>query len=257
MRLRSDKMIAITANDPVICRSRFLAAIYLPSLCEPPRDEMESTTQLVFGLTEKPMVKVVPPSRRTATATTTEDRLILALSNELMEDGSGLFAQEACDPYLYGIGQSLVCGFRAGRLPPPDYLDGLAPALAEHLSTHYPVRARRRDRHGLTPSRLWRALALVEERFAQSLPVEEIAAAVHLSPFHFARMFRRSTGMSPHAFITRRRLDKAKMMLATTGRPIAEIAREVGYRTQAHFTRVFHSLEGETPRRYRHSQRQP
>ena len=140
---------------------------------------------------------------------------------------------------------------RAGRMPPEPYLGGPAPAIGEHLSSHYPVRARRRERHGLSSTRLWRALALVEERFDQPLAVEEMAEAVHLSPFHFARMFRRSTGMSPHAFVTRRRMEKAKELLATGGQSIAEIARAVGYRTQAHFTRVFHGVEGITPRRYR------
>lgn len=119
-----------------------------------------------------------------------------------------------------------------------------------------PRRTRRRERHGLAPTRLWRALALIEERLGQSLPVEELAKAVHLSPFHFARMFRRSTGMSPHAFITRRRLERAKLLLVATDQPIIEVAREVGYRTQAHFTRVFHAEEGETPRRFRRNHRQ-
>jgi len=130
-----------------------------------------------------------------------------------------------------------------------------SPVIAEHLSNHHPVRARRRDRRGLAPSRMLRALALIEERFAEPLPVEVLAESVHLSPFHFARMFRRSTGMSPHAFITRRRLDKAKMLLGTTDDPIAQIARDVGYRTQAHFTRVFHATEGVTPLRYRRHHR--
>jgi len=246
-------MSDVLSATPVVSRARSLAAIYVPAHCEPPAEELESSAQLVVGADPKPMVRIVPPSRRTRAAMpATQDRVVLALAAELIkEHGAGLYAQEACDPYLFGIGHSIYCGFRAGRQPPPEYLEGLAPAIAEHLSTHYPVRARRRDRHGLAPSRLWRALALIEEKFAEPLPVEDLAEAVHLSPFHFARMFRRSTGMSPHAFITRRRLDKAKLLLATTGEPIAEIARDVGYRTQAHFTRVFHSTEGVTPRRYR------
>ena len=118
-----------------------------------------------------------------------------------------------------------------------------------------PVARRDREKRGLSSSRLARALAFIEERLADPLAVNEIASAVHLSPFHFARMFRRSTNLSPHEFITRQRLERAKQLLAGSEHSMLEVARIVGYRTQAHFTRVFHEGTGTTPRRYRREQR--
>ncbi len=123
------------------------------------------------------------------------------------------------------------------------------------LRHDYPLGRRRRERKGLSQMRLARALALIDERLADPLAVNEIATAVHLSPFHFARMFRRSTDQSPHEYITRRRLERAKELLATSDLSMLDIARTVGYRTQAHFTRVFHEGTGTTPRRYRTAQR--
>jgi AraC family transcriptional regulator len=114
-----------------------------------------------------------------------------------------------------------------------------------------PVRERQRERRGLAPNRLQRALAYIDEHILERIAVEDLAQAVHLSPFHFARMFRRSTGKSPHAYITHVRLERAKELLTTTQMPMREISRVVGYRNQAHFTRVFHALVGTTPRRFR------
>jgi len=127
----------------------------------------------------------------------------------------------------------------------------LAEIRARATRHDYPLGRRRRERKGLSQSRLTRAVALIDERLAEPLAVNEIASAVHLSPFHFARMFRRSTGCSPHEYLTRRRLERAKQLLAGSDLSMLQIAHTVGYRTQAHFTRVFHEGTGTTPRRYR------
>jgi AraC-like DNA-binding protein len=85
----------------------------------------------------------------------------------------------------------------------------------------------------------------------KSFRVRELADAVHMSPYHFARMFKQSTGHPPHLYITWQRMDRAKQLLAQSSLPLAEVATRVGYQTQAHFTGVFHRRVGTTPRAYR------
>jgi AraC family transcriptional regulator len=75
-----------------------------------------------------------------------------------------------------------------------------------------------------------------------------------MSPFHFARLFQRSTGVSPHQFVVRTRIDRALTLLAVRGPSIGEIARAVGFRTPSHFSTVFHRITGTTPRAYRAGQ---
>jgi AraC-like DNA-binding protein len=239
------------ALAPTVVRADYLSVIYLPPGNRTPRDIAEANMQLIVGTQATPTIKVVPPTRR-ALPVAVEDRVVFALPPErICGEKRAIEAQEALDPYLFGIGHALRCGFRVGQVPPTAYLQGLVPQIAQHLRDHYPVRERLRPREGLGPTRLWQALAMIETRFSEPLAVEDIAKEVKLSPFHFARMFRRSTGDSPHAYITRRRIDQAKVLLATTDEPIGKIARAVGYRTQAHFTHVFHDVEGTTPRQFR------
>jgi AraC family transcriptional regulator len=78
-----------------------------------------------------------------------------------------------------------------------------------------------------------------------------LSALVHLSPFHFARLFKRSTGVPPHVFLVRRRIDEARALLATQTAPVAVIARSVGFRTPSHFTTTFRRFTGMTPTAYR------
>lgn len=108
---------------------------------------------------------------------------------------------------------------------------------------------------GLAPHRLQRVLACIETRLAERIQVRELADEIHMSPFHFARMFKLATSHAPHAYITRQRMDRAKDLLAQTQLPLLEVAARVGYQTQAHFTGVFHRYVGTTPRVYRMQQR--
>ena len=103
----------------------------------------------------------------------------------------------------------------------------------------------------LSAERVARVEQLVKERLAQPIHVEDMAAAAGLSPFHFSRMFHAATGKAPHAFVTSKRMEAACDLLANTDLPLAKVAIEVGYRTQAHFTGVFHRHVGVTPRTYR------
>jgi AraC family transcriptional regulator len=109
---------------------------------------------------------------------------------------------------------------------------------------------------GLAPHRLKRVLACIELRLAEPIQVCELAEEVHMSPFHFTRMFKLATGHSPHKFITLKRVERAKEMLAASDLPISAIAAAVGYQTQAHFTGVFSRHAGTTPKVYRVAQRQ-
>jgi AraC family transcriptional regulator len=108
---------------------------------------------------------------------------------------------------------------------------------------------------GLAPHRLRRVLSCIDMRLAEPIQVCELAEEVHMSPFHFTRMFKLATGHSPHKYITLQRVERAKELLATSDMPIAAIAAAVGYQTQAHFTGVFARHAGTTPKVYRVARR--
>lgn len=106
-------------------------------------------------------------------------------------------------------------------------------------------------RRGLPAAKLDQVVTFIEARLGDGLKLHELAATVRMSQFHFARKFRLSTGQSPHAYLTLRRMERAKHLLRETGMPLAQVAREVGYQTQAHFTGVFRRYVGLTPRIFR------
>jgi AraC family transcriptional regulator len=91
----------------------------------------------------------------------------------------------------------------------------------------------------------------MEEHLGESLHIERLASAVHISPFHFARLFKRATGLPPHAYLMRRRIERAKELLSKGGLPLVHVAAHVGFQTQGHFTEVFRRHAGLTPRRFR------
>ena len=109
----------------------------------------------------------------------------------------------------------------------------------------------RGDIGSLPSCRLRRVTEYVEQNLDKDLTLAELAAVVYMSPFHFARLFKCSTGVPPHRFVVRQRLTRARACLATEGQSIAQISRMVGYRTPSHFTTVFRRSLGVTPGAYR------
>jgi AraC family transcriptional regulator len=68
-----------------------------------------------------------------------------------------------------------------------------------------------------------------------------------MSPFHFARLFKRSTGLSPHRFVVQRRIEQARSVSTTQAVAVAEIGRAVGFHAPSHFTSTFRRMTGMTP----------
>jgi AraC family transcriptional regulator len=105
----------------------------------------------------------------------------------------------------------------------------------------------------LPACRLRRVTQYIQENLQRQLRLAELSALVHMSPYHFARLFKRSTGVPPHKFLVRRRIDEARALLEARTVPIAEISRLVGFRTPSHFTTTFRRITGTTPGAYRSS----
>ncbi len=93
----------------------------------------------------------------------------------------------------------------------------------------------------------------IEEHLADEISLSSLARLVQLSPFHFSRAFKDSFGMPPHRYLTSRRIERAKTLLAERKLSVTEIGLGVGFSETSSFTSVFRKLTGETPTEYRRS----
>jgi AraC family transcriptional regulator len=206
-------------------------------------------------------VCVVPPSQPCEVSSAAPaDLMVLSLAREFCEEEAresmGYVSRiselrAAQDPLIRSIGNSMRVGFRVGLPPSPEYLEAISHTLARHLNEKYGSERRPVACRGLSANRLKRVLGTIEARLGESILVADLAAEAHMSPFHFARMFKHTTGQAPHVYITAQRMERAKSLLMEGSLSLAEIARRVGYQTQAHFTGVFHANVGLTPRQFR------
>jgi AraC-like DNA-binding protein len=161
-------------------------------------------------------------------------------------------AYSAADPFVREIGNTLLGDFRAGHIPLAAYLESLAGVLAVHLAAHHcDFQASTPESVGLPRHKLNRVLAFIAENIAEPVHIRDLAAMVHMSLHHFARMFKHAAGMPPHLYITLERIQLAKALLSDTELPLVEVAASVGFQTQGHFTAVFHRYAGITPRAFR------
>jgi AraC family transcriptional regulator len=132
-------------------------------------------------------------------------------------------------------------------------------ALVEQLTVHLLRRyafIRRADelelsRVGLIDRRVRRAVELMHAQLAEDIPLEEMAAAAYLSPFHFARLFKKVIGTSPHAYLAALRLERAQTLLANTDLSVTQVASRVGYTSPSHFAKAFRQAHGLAPRAFR------
>ncbi|MET0594760.1 MAG: helix-turn-helix transcriptional regulator [Polyangiaceae bacterium] len=97
------------------------------------------------------------------------------------------------------------------------------------------------------------AMTSIERSSERALPLADLASAAKLTPFHFLRLFKRETGMTPHRFLLQTRIRRAIPWLRETSRPITEIAYAVGFGDLSNFINTFRREIGCSPRQYRQS----
>lgn len=130
------------------------------------------------------------------------------------------------------------------------YADSLANLLAVQLLREYSsekMPTERRYVNGLTSRKLAHVLDLIESDLSEDLPLKVLAGAAGLSEYHFLRMFKQSTGYTPHQYVINQRIERAKELLQKTDMSITEIAYLLGFSTPAHFTHHFRRKTGVTP----------
>jgi AraC-like DNA-binding protein len=107
------------------------------------------------------------------------------------------------------------------------------------------------SRVGLIDRRIRRSVELMHAQLDQDLSLRALAAASYLSPFHFSRLFKKLTGVTPHNYLAAIRATRAQLLLAESGMSVTEVGSRVGYLSASHFTKAFRLATGTTPREFR------
>jgi len=133
------------------------------------------------------------------------------------------------------------------------YGESLGVAIAAHVVRGYSVAGCRAEdpRGGLPTDELRRIEEYVEENLARNLSLHELSQQLDMNLYFFVRSFKRSTGLPPHQYVLRRRVERAKALLLDPGISIADIALRCGFATQSHLTATFNRLTNLTPGEYR------
>jgi AraC family transcriptional regulator len=161
------------------------------------------------------------------------------------------------DDVMLHLASSLIPAFMRQNEVPRLFADHLFEAIRFHMAVTYgflpagePVSGR------LSSWQLKRAEELLLDDLAANRSLAELAAACDVSIRHFSRAFKTSTGVPPHRWLLKRRIERAKLMLLNSQTGISEIAQDCGFSDQSHLTRVFHAATDSTPASWRHQQRQ-
>ncbi len=181
----------------------------------------------------------------------------------LFEDGDSIvnlepvFAEK--DPFIAHAIHALHNLARDPRGDACSYGQTLAIAVAAHVGRRYGVRAPPRRPPPLPAlidaGKLHRIDAFIDARIDSQVSLGDLAALFGMSVFRFARVFKLATGVPPHQYVLRRRIERAKSMLRIAAATVADVALECGFASQSHFTDAFHRAVGTTPRRFRDASR--
>lgn len=157
------------------------------------------------------------------------------------------------DPVISGVGMALLAELESDNIGGRLYAESLANVLAVHLLRHYTASGAGVQRFvgGLSAQKLRAVLSFVQENYESDLSLAELAQVAGMSTFHFAREFKRTTGTTPHQYLLKFRVDRAKELLSDSQLPLVEVGFRSGFSHQSHFSRLFRKLTGTTPQSYR------
>ena len=151
------------------------------------------------------------------------------------------------------LSRALLDADRVGGAFGQLYADCIGVAIIVRLLASANRAAGRPKAGELARWRLKRAIDYFEAEIDKPVSLAAVASSVGLSRMHFAAQFRAATGMRPHEYLLRRRIERAQEVLAETSMSLVDIALSVGFQTQSHFTTVFKRYAGQPPRAWRES----
>jgi AraC family transcriptional regulator len=167
---------------------------------------------------------------------------------------------ERRDPLIRHIGLALLTEASAREPIGRMYAESLAQTLILHLLKNYTVTGSlphaATNSGGLPGFKLRLAKEFINEHLEEELTLAEVAGAVGLSQFHFARAFRRSSGLTPQQYLVSQRIHRAKELLINGDLPLVQVSIQAGFKNQSHFTTVFRKFTALTPKAFRDAKHQ-
>jgi AraC family transcriptional regulator len=184
------------------------------------------------------------------------EALEIYLDEALLRGADVATSVDARDGLVVSIAHRLRRAHRAGDALGDVEASTIAHRLAAHMVGEYGGRpvpappARTLDRRVVD-----RVLEYVDAHVGETITLDALARVAALSPFHFGRAFRTTTGLTPHQFVTARRIEVARARLVTTTASVVDVAHAVGFSNLSHFRRVFRRELGVLPRELRQQDR--
>jgi AraC family transcriptional regulator len=182
----------------------------------------------------------------------------VALNDFAEESGSRRVSHFMCqpgiiDPVMVHLGSVLLPAFQRPNEASALFIEHVTVAMLTHLCDSYGGARQGTpfSKGGMTRLQVTRAKEFLVAHCADDLSLVDVARACGLSRGHFTRAFRVATGLTPHQWLQRYRIDKAKDQLLNRALAIADIAVECGFADQSHLTRVFSRLVGDSPAAWR------
>ncbi|MEH1906284.1 MAG: AraC family transcriptional regulator [Nostoc sp.] len=157
------------------------------------------------------------------------------------------------DPLIYQIGIALKVNLEFKNVCDRLYTESMATALSAHLLQHYSTQKPKIASYsdGLSQARLRQVTEYIHQHSTQNPSLMIMAEMVQISPYYFSRLFKQSTGLTPHQYLLKCRTKEAKRLLKTTNLSIANIAIQVGFVDQSHLNRHFKRHFGVSPSQFR------
>ncbi len=167
-------------------------------------------------------------------------------------DTGALHDQAFADQFIYELGLQFVDEAAQGNPGGALFADSLSYLIVASLlrlaGTIQPSQDRARP---LTPGDLGRVTETIEDRLSEKVGMSDLAGLIDMNVYGFSRAFRAATGMSPHKYLTDRRIARIKELLETTDEPLATIAFDCGFSSQSHMTAAFTRHVGVPPGAWR------